>query len=73
LGLVDQAQIGRDEPIIDVGAGRSTLVDHLLARGYRDLTVRYTHEELAREFPRYELDATAGEDHVTPWAYNPPP
>jgi SAM-dependent methyltransferase len=159
LGLVDQAQVGRDEPVIDVGAGWSTLVDHLLARGYRDLTaidlsatalqtvrdrlgpagadvvlevadvldlpgdrkyrlwhdravyhfltepderadylaslnrcltpdgwvvvatfgpdgpthcsglpiVRYTHEELAREFPRYELVATAGEEHVTPW------
>jgi cyclopropane fatty-acyl-phospholipid synthase-like methyltransferase len=159
LGLVDQAEVGHDEPVIDVGAGWSTLVDHLLARGYRDLTaidlsatalqtvrdrlgpagadvvlevadvldlaggrkyrlwhdravyhfltepderadylsslnrcltpdswavvatfgpdgpthcsglpiVRYTHEELAQEFPRFELVATAGEDHPTPW------
>ena len=29
--------------------------------------VRYTHEELAREFPSHELIATAGEEHVTPW------
>ena len=33
-----QADLDLDEPIIDVGAGWSTLVDHLLARGYRDLT-----------------------------------
>jgi len=30
--------VARDEPVIDVGAGWSTLVDHLLARDYRDLT-----------------------------------
>jgi cyclopropane fatty-acyl-phospholipid synthase-like methyltransferase len=159
LGLVERAQVGPDEPVIDVGAGWSTLVDFLVDRGYRDLTaidlsrtaldtvrarlgpagdhvvlrmadvldlrpdrrytlwhdravyhfltepderadylaslerclrpggrvivatfgpdgpttcsglpiVRYTHEELAAEFPRYELIATSGEDHVTPW------
>ena len=38
LGLVDEAGIGLDEGIIDVGAGWSTLVDHLVERGYRDLT-----------------------------------
>jgi trans-aconitate methyltransferase len=159
LGLVDRAGVGRDEPIIDVGAGWSTLVDHLVERHYRDLTaidlsttalntvrerlgpggdhvvlqvadvldlhpnrtyalwhdravyhfltepeeradylsslerclrpgghvvvatfgpdgpttcsglpiVRYTHQELAAEFPAYELVATSGEDHMTPW------
>jgi len=159
LGLVDQAGIGRDDPVIDVGAGWSTLVDHLVERQYRDLTaidlsmtalktvrerlggegdhvvlevadvldlhpgrtyalwhdravfhfltepgeradylssldrclrpggqaivatfgpdgpttcsglpiVRYIHRELAAEFPGYELLATAGEDHATPW------
>jgi SAM-dependent methyltransferase len=159
LGLVDRTGVGRDEPIIDVGAGWSTLVDHLVARHYRDLTaidlsvtalntvrarlgsagehvvlqvadvldlrpnrtfalwhdravyhfltepeeradylssverclrpggwvvaatfgpdgpttcsglpiVRYTHQQLAAEFPTYELVATSGEDHVTPW------
>ena len=159
LGLVDKAGLGLDEPIIDVGAGWSTLVDHLLEHGYRDLTavdlsttalqmvrdrlgpagsdvtltvadvldlrmgreyalwhdravyhfltepderadyltslnrsvgpggwlvvatfgpdgpttcsglpiVRYTHTELAAEFPGYELVDTAGEEHVTPW------
>ena len=38
LGLVDESAIARDEPVIDVGAGWSTLVDHLLQRGYQDLT-----------------------------------
>jgi ubiquinone/menaquinone biosynthesis C-methylase UbiE len=159
LDLVDRAGVGPDEPIIDVGAGWSTLVDHLVSKGYRDLTaidlsttaldtvrerlgpagshvvlevadvldlrprrryalwhdravyhfltepderddyraslerclhpggwlvvatfgpdgpttcsglpiVRYTHDELAAEFPAYQLAATSGEDHVTPW------
>lgn len=159
LSLVEQAQVEPAEPVIDVGAGWSTLVDHLVERGYRDLTavdlsttaletlrarlgpasahvafqvadvldlrpnrryalwhdravyhfliepderadyvaslerclqpggrvivatfgpdgpttcsglpiVRYTHEQLAAEFPDYELLATSGEDHVTPW------
>ncbi len=38
LGLVEEADVALDAPVIDVGAGWSTLVDHLLARGYRDLT-----------------------------------
>lgn len=159
LGLVDRAGVGRNDPIIDVGAGWSTLTDHLVGRQYRDLTaidlsttalntvrerlgpagnhvvlqvadvldlrlgrsytlwhdravyhfltepeeradylrslqrclrpggrvvvatfgpdgpttcsglpiVRYTHHELAAQFPGYELLATSGEDHVTPW------
>ncbi len=159
LGLVDSTGIDKAAPVIDVGAGWSTLVDHLLAQGYTDLTaidlsttalrtvrdrlgprgadvrlevadvldyrpgrrfalwhdravyhfltepderedylaslqrclrpggwtvvatfgpdgpatcsglpiVRYTHEELAAQFPGFELVATSGEDHVTPW------
>ena len=159
LGLVDSTGVGRDQPIIDVGAGWSTLVDHLVERGYRDLTaidlsmtalsevrerlglageqvvlevadvldlrpgrqfalwhdravfhfltepderddylaslerslrpdgwvviatfgpdgpatcsglpiVRYSHDDLAAQFPGFELVDTTGEDHVTPW------
>ncbi len=37
LGLVDETGVARDEPIIDVGAGWSTLIDHLVERGYTDL------------------------------------
>lgn len=159
LGLVDKAGVAKDAGIIDVGAGWSTLVDHLVELGYTDLTavdlsatalqtirdrigpagdavvldvadvldlqrgrtyalwhdravfhflideeerddyraslarclepggwlvvatfgpdgpttcsglpiVRYTHEELAAEFPDFDLVDTAGEDHLTPW------
>ena len=37
LELIERAAPGRDAAIIDVGAGESTLVDDLLARGYRNL------------------------------------
>lgn len=38
LGLVDETGLGIDRSVIDVGAGWSTLVDHLVERGYTDLT-----------------------------------
>jgi SAM-dependent methyltransferase len=38
LSLVDQASLAQDAPVIDVGAGWSTRVDHLRDRGYTDLT-----------------------------------
>ena len=159
LDLIDAAELGSDDPIIDVGSGWSTLIDHLLARGHVDLTAidlsssalqavrsrlggdrqdvvlevadvlhldqgrhyslwhdravfhfltdpgdrdayraslernlqpggwavlatfgpegpdtcsglpvrRYSHADLAAEFPGFELVATSGEDHRTPW------
>ena len=159
LGLVDRTLLTHDQPVIDVGAGWSTLVDHLRARGFSDLTavdlsptalqtvrlrlgaaaadlrllaadvldlqsertyalwhdravfhflteaaeraryraslerslrphgwvvmatfgpegpstcsglpvVRYSHDELAAEFPGFDLVARASEDHTTPW------
>lgn len=39
LAFIDQAHIVRDAAIIDVGAGASTLVDHLVASGYTDITL----------------------------------
>lgn len=39
LGLIQAAATNPEAPIIDVGGGASTLVDELLARGYRQLTV----------------------------------
>ena len=39
LAWIDELDIDRDSPIIDVGGGASTLVDDLLDRGYEDLTV----------------------------------
>ena len=38
LRLIDSLALAADAAIIDVGAGRSTLVDDLQARGYSDLT-----------------------------------
>ncbi len=159
LDLVSRSGVGPDQAVIDVGAGWSTLVDHLVDRAFTDVTaidlsttalatvrerlgpagshvvlevadvldlparrryrlwhdravfhfltepderddyraslgrcltedghvvvatfgpdgpttcsglpiVRYTHAELAAEFPGFELVDTAGEDHLTPW------
>lgn len=39
LGLIEDAAPDRDSAIIDVGGGEATLVDDLVARGYRDVTV----------------------------------
>jgi SAM-dependent methyltransferase len=39
LALIDHVDAGQSAGIIDVGAGESTLVDDLLARGYSNLTV----------------------------------
>ncbi|MEW7978341.1 MAG: class I SAM-dependent methyltransferase [gamma proteobacterium symbiont of Phacoides pectinatus] len=39
LHLIKQSGTPGDAPIIDIGGGCSLLVDHLLARGYRNLSV----------------------------------
>lgn len=39
LAFIEQAADARSASIIDVGAGECTLVDDLLARGYRNITV----------------------------------
>ncbi|MEX3009381.1 trans-aconitate 2-methyltransferase [Hoeflea sp. TYP-13] len=39
LSLIRHTGLGRDEPIVDVGGGASTLIDHLLDDGFGDLTV----------------------------------
>lgn len=39
LKLIARTGVGPDAPIVDVGGGASTLVDHLLERGFRDLSV----------------------------------
>jgi SAM-dependent methyltransferase len=38
LRLIDALRLPADAPVIDVGAGRSTLVDDLLERGFIDVT-----------------------------------
>jgi SAM-dependent methyltransferase len=39
LALIQRTGVSLDAPIIDIGGGASTLVDDLLASGYRDVTV----------------------------------
>ena len=39
LAFIDALGLDRDAPILDAGAGASTLVDDLLARGFRELTL----------------------------------
>ncbi len=39
LTLIERAMPDRGGALIDIGGGESTLVDDLLARGYRELTV----------------------------------
>lgn len=39
LAFVNQAGLGLDSPVIDVGAGASTFVDDLLEQGHREVTV----------------------------------
>src|SRR5712672_2022477 len=39
LALIERAAHSRSASIIDIGAGESTLVDDLLARGYKAITV----------------------------------
>jgi ubiquinone/menaquinone biosynthesis C-methylase UbiE len=39
LAMIAATGVGRDDPIVDVGGGASLLVDRLLDRGFRHLTV----------------------------------
>jgi len=39
LAFIADSGVAHDAPVIDVGGGASTLVDHLLAQGFTDLTV----------------------------------
>ncbi len=39
LGLIEATGVNKAEPIVDVGGGASTLVDHLLARGFFNISV----------------------------------
>lgn len=39
LGFIEEFEVSKTAKIIDVGGGDSLLVDHLLDRGYKDITV----------------------------------
>jgi len=39
LELIHASGVRREEPVLDAGGGDSTLVDHLLAEGYSDISI----------------------------------
>lgn len=58
LQFIDRAALPRDAAIIDVGGGASTLVDDLLTRGYRNVTVLdLSKEAIAQAKSRLGPDA----------------
>jgi SAM-dependent methyltransferase len=72
LQLIRAAPGGRDAAVIDVGGGASTLVDDLLADGYRDVTVLDISES-ALSRAKARLGARAGDvgwivADITNWA-----
>jgi 2-polyprenyl-3-methyl-5-hydroxy-6-metoxy-1,4-benzoquinol methylase len=71
LALIHNTKLAKDEPLIDVGGGASRLVDHLLAEGFKDITVLDIADS-ALEKTRKRLGKTEAQVHwlavdVTQW------
>jgi EEF1A lysine methyltransferase 2 len=49
LDLIERCGIGKDELILDVGSGASTLIDSLVERGYRNIVATDISEEALRK------------------------
>jgi 2-polyprenyl-3-methyl-5-hydroxy-6-metoxy-1,4-benzoquinol methylase len=62
LRLIEASDIGKDEPIIDIGGGASLLVDQLAALGFRRVTV-LDISAAAIAAARVRLGEQAGEVH----------
>jgi 2-polyprenyl-3-methyl-5-hydroxy-6-metoxy-1,4-benzoquinol methylase len=62
LALIERAAAPNSASIIDVGGGESTLVDDLLARGYRNVTV-LDISETALEVTKMRLGPAAQQVH----------
>jgi len=62
LALIERAAREKSASIIDVGGGESTLVDDLLARGYRNITI-LDISQVAIETTKKRLGAVAGQVH----------
>jgi 2-polyprenyl-3-methyl-5-hydroxy-6-metoxy-1,4-benzoquinol methylase len=62
LALIERAAREKSASIIDVGGGESTLVDDLLARGYRNITI-LDISQVAIEATKKRLGAVAGQVH----------
>jgi len=69
LALIGDTGIGTAAGIIDIGGGASTLVDHLLEAGYRDITVldiaRTAIEQTRERLGNLSQQVTWVEDDVT--------
>jgi SAM-dependent methyltransferase len=62
LELIDELGVGRDDAILDVGGGGSSLAARLLARGFSDITVLDVSSR-ALELAREDLGAEAARVH----------
>ncbi len=62
LRLIDTLDVAHDRPVLDVGGGRSTLVDDLLSRGFSDVSV-LDLSSVALEETRQRLGAKADAVH----------
>ena len=75
LRFIEEAGLDRDAAIIDIGGGASTLVDDLVARGYRNVSVLdvspkalQSAQALYAEFGGgFEKVGRLTEIHSTPW------
>jgi len=66
MDLIQRIGVGPDAAIIDVGGGASTLIDDLVAHGYRNLS-QYDPDSLHGELgPAFEPAEHNEEMHVTP-------
>ncbi|MGZ4709597.1 MAG: class I SAM-dependent methyltransferase [Acidimicrobiales bacterium] len=64
LAMLDALAVGPDESVVDIGGGASLLVDHLVRRGHRDVTVL--------DIARSALDVAAervGPGHGVTWLH----
>jgi 2-polyprenyl-3-methyl-5-hydroxy-6-metoxy-1,4-benzoquinol methylase len=62
LALIEESARSRDDSIIDVGGGESTLVDDLLARGFQNITILDV-SQVAMDVTRKRLGQVADRVH----------
>ena len=62
LALIEESARSRDDSIIDVGGGESTLVDDLLARGFQNITILDV-SQVAMDITRKRLGQAADRVH----------
>lgn len=66
MSLISATGVARHEPVLDVGAGASTLVDHLLREAYTDITcLDIAPDALERSRVRLGVEAASKVTWVT--------